>query len=277
MIFFNKPEMFDLIKAFHTITGIRIAFFDIEYNEIVSYPSYICDYCSIIKKCPATEKMCRECDINALKKCKEMDSVLIYKCFSGITEAAIAIRENDVVLGYLVFGQVSDQENNTFLYASLPDFVNKFDLDANELAESIPSVKHKSMDEIIASAKLLSACVSYVIYKELISHANNRTFEIAKTYIEENLNKDLSIYELCKVCNIGRTKLYECIKEKTGMGIAKYTLSIRMAKAKHLLKTTNLAISEVASQVGFSDYNYFTSVFKKNFGVSPKNYKKQYS
>ena len=55
---------------------------------------------------------------------------------------------------------------------------------------------------------------------------------------------------------------------------AAYILRRRMHKAKKLLKVTDLPISEIANNVGFSDYNYFSRVYKKTYGKSPKYYRR---
>lgn len=46
--------------------------------------------------------------------------------------------------------------------------------------------------------------------------------------------------------------------------------SKRLLKAKELLQATDMSVAEIATAVGFSDYNYFLRAFKKAFGISPK-------
>jgi AraC family L-rhamnose operon regulatory protein RhaS len=57
------------------------------------------------------------------------------------------------------------------------------------------------------------------------------------------------------------------------MGIAAYVRRRRMHRAKKLLKNTTLSIGEIAHTVGFTDYNYFSRVYKKTYGKSPKRYR----
>ena len=73
---------------------------------------------------------------------------------------------------------------------------------------------------------------------------------------------------------MGRTRLYELFDSEVKMGIAAYIRRRRMHRAKKLLKTTELSVAEIAEQVGFSDYNYFSRVYKKTYGKSPKRYRK---
>ncbi|MDL2256554.1 AraC family transcriptional regulator, partial [Parabacteroides sp. OttesenSCG-928-K15] len=77
-----------------------------------------------------------------------------------------------------------------------------------------------------------------------------------------------------KQLGIGRTRLFSRIKDITGMTPNEYILHMKMAKATLLLKETTLTISEIAYQLGFSIPAYFSKCFKKQFGVTPADYRK---
>jgi transcriptional regulator GlxA family with amidase domain len=59
----------------------------------------------------------------------------------------------------------------------------------------------------------------------------------------------------------------------TGMSMTRYLRTLRLSKARELLSTTALNISEVAYAVGFEDPKYFSRVFSEEFGVSPGNFR----
>lgn len=83
----------------------------------------------------------------------------------------------------------------------------------------------------------------------------------------------IRIETLCSELQIGRTKLYEIFRKELNIGVSKYILKRRMHRAKKLIKTTELSVTEISQSVGFSDYNYFSKVFKKIYGRSPKSYR----
>lgn len=58
--------------------------------------------------------------------------------------------------------------------------------------------------------------------------------------------------------------------------IVAYLTNIRMEKAKKLLLSTSLSVAEVAEQSGYGDYRVFTKVFKKNEGVTPSQYRRDF-
>ena len=60
-----------------------------------------------------------------------------------------------------------------------------------------------------------------------------------------------------------------------GVGFSNFLLNLRIARARTLLRETNLKVREVAEQAGFHDYHYFAKAFKKLNGQSPAVYRKQ--
>lgn len=95
----------------------------------------------------------------------------------------------------------------------------------------------------------------------------------AKEFIRRNYNKKVSIEELCRELYLSPTYFSYMFKKETGENYMEYLQKIRMEEAKHLLKTTNHKVYEIAEQVGYSDYKYFTVQFKKYAGISPKEYR----
>ena len=76
--------------------------------------------------------------------------------------------------------------------------------------------------------------------------------------------------ELC----IGRVQLNRKLKAITGCKTTEYILNMRMAKAKKLLSSTDLSIGDVALQCGIEDVGYFSTLFRKNVGMTPTAYRK---
>ena len=92
-----------------------------------------------------------------------------------------------------------------------------------------------------------------------------------KTHIELHLDdSNYSVENLAKDMNLSRQQLYRKTKSLTGKSVASYVRLIRLHHGKQLLQTTDLNISEVAYQVGFSDPSYFSKSYSEEFGYAPK-------
>ena len=150
---------------------------------------------------------------------------------------------------------------------------------ANKLAENdswkqyaaaIPCI---SDTQIHAAASIMEACISSILYKKLISIEKQQFEQNINTYILNHLTEDLSVDRLCEHLHLSRRKLYEYSEEFLHCGIAKYLKKIRLQHAQTLLTETNLPISTISEQCGFSDYNYFCRIFKQENGMSARSYR----
>ena len=92
-----------------------------------------------------------------------------------------------------------------------------------------------------------------------------------KENINDNINNSFLNSEfLAKLMRMSDTQLYRKLKALTGKSTAIFIRHIRLQKAKELLETTDLNISEIAYDTGFNDPAYFSRVFKEEYGVSPR-------
>lgn len=93
------------------------------------------------------------------------------------------------------------------------------------------------------------------------------------SFINSNLEKDLSIGMLSKAFYLNKYYLMHLFKEETGYTLYSYILKKRVIKASDLIKS-NMQSGEVCSKCGFRDYSSFVRAFKNEFGLSPKQYYK---
>jgi len=80
--------------------------------------------------------------------------------------------------------------------------------------------------------------------------------------------------QLCQEMNMSRSNLFRKIKALTGQPVTGFIRNLRLEKAKQLLETTNMNVSEVCFHVGFNSPNYFSRVFQEAFGVAPSEVRK---
>jgi len=95
-----------------------------------------------------------------------------------------------------------------------------------------------------------------------------------KEAVEEHLEKeDFGIAQLCRIVGVSRTQLHRKLKALTGKSTSLVIRSIRLQKAKQLLQSSDLNVSEIGYAVGFSNRSYFTQAFTEEFGESPSHYR----
>lgn len=270
---FNDKELADLMKNFYTLTGIRIVLFDEDYNEIFAYPKDCLPYCDCMRRSKEFYELCRRSDKTSFENCKKTGTLTMYKCHAGLIEATSPIMHNNSIIGYIMFGQVSDSKGKDEFKTTLSNLAKKYGF-SDEITDALKKVKFKSKNQLVAASKILEACTSYILLKEIVKPSRIELFTSIDEYITEHLSEDISVNLLCKKFNISRTSLYELYKQYIHGGIASHIKTKRLQKAKELLLSTDLSATEIANETGFSNYNYFLMSFKKHFGVSTKAIRK---
>lgn len=93
-------------------------------------------------------------------------------------------------------------------------------------------------------------------------------------YISLHLGDHISNEDLSANANMSISHLAKVFKKETGVTMTEYIAFLRCKKAANLLKKTNLPIQEISSYVGYSDNNYFVKVFRKNYGMTPTEFRR---
>ena len=91
-----------------------------------------------------------------------------------------------------------------------------------------------------------------------------------KKKILENMgNADMKMDDLGAEMQLSKVQLYRKVKAMTGSSVVDLLRKARLAKARRLLETRSMSVSEVAYEVGFSAPSYFTKCFKEEYGMLP--------
>lgn len=119
--------------------------------------------------------------------------------------------------------------------------------------------------------KMLTEYCKIVSEKETI-YKNPLTSRIT-SYIQANFSSELRLGSTAKEFGISPNYLSALFKNETGLSFSEYVIGKRLTYSRDLLKETSYSISEIASLCGIPDANYFSRLFKKEFYVSPKQYR----
>lgn len=104
----------------------------------------------------------------------------------------------------------------------------------------------------------------------------NRSAEIVervKTYIQQHLDRDLSLNAVAEQVHLNASYVSQLFKEESGINFVDYVTKLRMEKAAELILTTAMTLEQIAEQIGYNSATYLIKKFKQTFGVTPKTYK----
>ncbi|MBO4377293.1 MAG: response regulator [Lachnospiraceae bacterium] len=147
------------------------------------------------------------------------------------------------------------------------------------------AIKHHAVDYLLKPIKEedLARVMNLIVNKK--EGEDDEVSDSAPTYdkmidnvvseIREHYMEDISLTSLASKYNVSMGRLSEMIKENLHVNFSDYIASLRIQRAKELLRDESISIQEIAEIVGYNDYFYFTKVFKKVEGISPSKYRKE--
>ena len=95
----------------------------------------------------------------------------------------------------------------------------------------------------------------------------------ALAYIATHYREGVTQEEVAQVIHLSAGYFSRFFRQEQGMTFSEYLASLRMDKARHLLRTSPLSIAEISAQVGYGDPNYFSRAFSKTYGMSPTEFR----
>lgn len=270
---FNREQLLELMQDFYTLSGIRIVLFDDDYHELLSYPDKPCRFCQMMKGNEVTQRLCNASDAQSFRQAEREKKLIIYHCHAGLIEATIPLEDNHVTIGYLMFGQISNHHSVQELKNTLQAYLDRYSIvPSPNIWDGIPIKSHA---QIQAAAKIMEACTHYALLSQAVGLKRLEFSRQLHAYLLAHLHEPLNSQKIAQDLQISRSKLYEQCQQFLGMGVGEYLKKLRMEQAQTLLRNTSLSMAQVAEQVGFSDYNYFCRVFKKETGLSTRQVRKQ--
>ena len=114
----------------------------------------------------------------------------------------------------------------------------------------------------------------YHMFSQMREQQNHTLIHAIQHYIYQNFDKPIGLPEIGAYINRNPSYVSRLIKQETGENLTQILIKLRIKKAKNLLKSTNIKISEVATAVGYTSPQYFNRIFAEQTGMSPSDFRK---
>jgi len=272
---FDLEKLSGLLKDFYEITKIRITVFDSERNELVSYPEKRPPVCALIRSCSEGSAACSDCDRKACESAAKHKSLRLYRCHAGLTEAVLPLFSRNVLIGYLLFGHVMEYSDSETGAEAVISSCRDLPVPPEKLHAACLERPLMTRAYVNSAMRILQAVSYYVILEKLADIRSEALAARLTNYIETNLSGHLTADSICSELGIGRSQLYKISAGLYGRGIADQIRAMRIEQAKRLLRENpEQSIAQIASACGFSDYNYFITVFNRETGTTPGRFRK---
>ena len=162
-------------------------------------------------------------------------------------------------------------KNNILYIGTSPDYQWLFGQMIQELQLCRPRY-----DELISlQLRNIFVLISRAIMSaKKFSSTSEKEVAFAMHYFRKNYNTEISIEEYSESRGLSNCWFIQCFKEITGSSPLQYILKLRISNAQNLLENTDYTITEIANMVGYTNSLYFSRLFHKYIGMSPKEYRK---
>ena len=271
---FDVAKLRELLKDFYFITGIRITVFDEGMRELAAWPERVAPWCALIRESAEGLRACMDCDRQACLAAAEKRKTHVYRCHAGLTEAVTPLYQGDMRIGFLLFGHVFPYATHEEGWMEIQRRCASLPVDRERLREALRQAVPMGEDYVRAAAHILHAVASYLILERMATLKEDLLEVRLDAYIAAHYTEPLDAAKLARAMGIGKTQLYAVTQKLYRQGTAARIRELRMEKARTLLRERrDLPLAEVAWRCGYQDYNYFFTVFKREVGVTPREWR----
>jgi len=200
---------------------------------------------------------------------------------------------SDIPLEYIVLGvdnlllnfqesySLTSNEQQIKLY-EIMNFSKEKDLFLNYFNNLINEIENKEFNYEIICKSILNMLITHIIrsktsllfIEESREKLNLECIKI-KNYIDSHYSQNITLDFLSNLTYMNKFHLVHTFTKQIGLSPINYAINKRIQEAKNLLATTSYSIRDIASIVGFCNSSYFSQMFKKVTGVTPKNYRNE--
>lgn len=269
--------------------GYKITMHNIEnvssqnWPQLLAYNYHQCALCREIKSSFSAWKHC--IDRQPKVRAKAEMGPYIGTCFAGVTEAVFPIWDiHFKCVGFLCISNFTQDRQMSMMRAQAVAI--KYGLPQDKLNEAV-----EKLDENIPTLEELSAQIAPALTMlRMLFYFNNVTeckqeyrsarekmyYEVLNYVNSSFRDVGFSLKNVCEQFNISYSYASHLFAEFNDLSFARYVRNIRVEAAKRYLEHTKLPIIFTSAECGFSDSNYFSSVFKSETGMTPKEWRARY-
>ena len=209
----------------------------------------------------------------------EKENDLITKVKNGNISEAKGIL-NDL-LGYVLFVDGGKLDTIKSRALELCTLLSRASIEGGGASETALRLNTQFIRKIAECTSYESLC--YILQEivetfadNILSHGNIKNREIMKkavSYISQHYNEPISLNYVANEVHLNPAYFSTLFKKEIGLSFKEYLNQVRIEESKRLLTNSNFSIIDIAIAVGFEDQSYFSKVFKKYTGMTPKQFR----
>ncbi len=255
------------------------------------YMAHTNPYCMYIKSDKKMMQKCQSMKRKIITKCHKEGTYFKGVCHGGATELVYPIFYDKQLLGVINVGMFHDPSdissylikrvcrNSTLKEELCREFFDKStkQIPYYDLEHQL-SVHFKFIADYLSNlyGKLSSHYHAADLLKKKHNYNEDLVLSQCIQHIKDNYLSMIEVSMLQTLCHCSESYINHIFKKRTGYSVRGYVNRLRITDAKELLIHSYFNISEISLKTGFSDPDYFSRVFSKITGISPKKYRERF-
>ena len=264
-----------------TLGGLALPEELLRENVLLPFIWHVNPFCLFIKSSPHRWSQC-VCAKNVLMRTLQYVKVPVSGyCPFGVWEKTWPIFLSDRVVGSVSASACQGEMDHVRMLwgQSLPreDHAKAAALYEQHLVHRSDPLKAAECVCQMVSTHLSQMAMLGEISFSAKSNPSDQLIQRAMDYLRIHLHEPISVGDVARFCSVSESCLQHLFRKIRHQGIVQTLTALRMDKAVHILVHSDLSVAETAAVCGFADPNYFSLVFSKQTGVSPRQYRMRHA
>lgn len=286
----------------------KLAIITVDYKGIPVTAHSLCNrFCQEIRRDTEMFQQCKRCDARGGLEAVRQNAPYIYYCHCNVIDLAIPIIVDNKYLGAVMAGQAMLDPAEAIPLERIVTIDDPAHAQKQAALQSLyRELPVLPFSEIQRAATMLFQLTNYIVEEavgknqilEMYNHppspessaknpwngdmpialrCANATLRPAFNYINEHKNEMLTLKRAAALCHISTSHFSRLFAKETGENYSTFIARLKISWSKKLLMETDLSVSAISNQLGYSEAGYFIKTFKKHEGVTPLLYRKYYT
>ena len=228
-------------------------------------------YCSFIKTNDEAWRQCVKCQQKVFNAYNS--DCLFGMCWAGVEEYVFYVDAKTFVS---VSGYGIDRKKAAERIKGLSRRLHFHESEILTAYEG--GLKHEK--ECLEELKILVKPLCHMLFLLQLSigdisqaESESKTFDSILAFVQGHFMQDITLRSIAEACACSESTVSHLFKEYMNQSVRKYINHMRIKQAEKFLTSTDLPISRIADFCGFANTNYFSTAFKKEFGMSPRKFR----
>lgn len=268
-------EIKHIFQQYYRLHGVRLSIFTTRGERL--YPDIDqkdCTYCQRVREDLGFESRCVALDRSMISRSIRKNCMIRYRCHGGMEEAALPLQVDGKTIGCIMLGQFRRKGADTSPYE--PDGVTLYgDNRLNESFRASPAFTEDTISLLMDTYRFL---LGLIARERMIRNRDYNPFMPLLEKLERDTQWNPSIEEAATISGQSPSSLNRLIRKATGKSFKAFLIETKLVRAEELFtRFPGKTIAEIASELGYADPLYFSRIYKRYRGVSPKQMRERSS